>query len=579
VRSRIAATATALVLLAAVPGGILRAADARAGATREGIDVSAYQGGSINWHSVAASGISFAYIRAADGANSPDGQFASNWRGAAAAGVTPGAYLFYEPNQSAVGQADLLISQIRSVGFTDGDLVPTIDVETTDGEPQSVVVANLRTIVNTVSAAIGSLPAIYCSPSWWTGNINSAAFTLDPLWIANWFVTQPEVPENNWGGTGWQVWQFSDDGQVPGISGNVDLDQGGVRSLPYDGFPDPTALPQAANVAGTPQTVSDQAGDINILWRGTNNQLWNLSFRNGLWGTASTDISAAGGTAALLASDPSVVSAGPGQIDAFWEGEDDNLWYAAYSGGWFGSGAWSAPISLGLGPLGSEPRAVSPSPGVIDVFWKGSGSALWVDRYNSGWSGATPLNTGTVGGNPVVASAGQGSDTVFWRDASGDLWADSGTSFGWSGAQQLTTTTLAADPSASATGTSVDVFWDSAGELWHGALSAGVWSGVTALGTETVTGDPSVVDLAPGSVIVDSRESSGLMASSLYTAASGLVGPEGLGATSSSDPSSVGFAGSGAIDVVWRSSTDTLWVAAACPGCSAPAIPVFNPAG
>jgi hypothetical protein len=88
-----------------------------------------------------------------------------------------------------------------------------------------------------------------------------------------------------------------------------------------------------------------------------------------------------------------------------------------------------------------------------------------------------------------------------------------------------------------------------------------------------------VVDLAPGSVIVDSREPSGLMASSLYTSASGLVGPEGLGATASSDPSSVVFAGGGAIDVIWRSTTNTLWVAPACPGCAAPAIPVFNPAG
>ena len=100
-----------------------------------------------------------------------------------------------------------------------------------------------------------------------------------------------------------------------------------------------------------------------------------------------------------------------------------------------------------------------------------------------------------------------------------------------------------------------------------------------ALGTETVAGNPSVVDLAPGSVIVDSRETSGLMASSLYTSASGLVGPEGLGATASSDPSSVVFAGGGTIDVVWRSSSDTLWVAPACPGCAAPAIPVFNPVG
>ena len=204
---------------------------------------------------------------------------------------------------------------------------------------------------------------------------------------------------------------------------------------------------------------------------------------------------------------------------------------------------------------------------------------MWVDRYSGTWSGATPLGTGAVGGNPVVASAGQGSDTVFWRDASGDLWADTGASWGWSGAVRLTSTALSADPSVSAASTSIDVFWNSAGELWHGALSGGTWTGAAALGTEAVAGNPSVVDLAPGSVIVDSREPSGLMASSLYTAASGLVGPEGLGATAYSDPSSVVFAGGGAIDVVWRSSSSTLWVAQACPGCAAPAIPVFTPAG
>jgi lysozyme len=579
VRSRITATATALVLLAVVPSGLLHAADGRAAAVRRGIDVSAYQGSSIAWHSVAASGISFAYIRAADGAGSPDGQFQTNWRGAVAAGVTPGAYLFFEPNQSPVAQANLLISQLRSVGFTHGDLIPTIDVETTDGEPQAVVVANLRTAVNIVSAAIGSLPAIYCSPSWWNGNINSAAFTLDPLWVANWFVSQPSVPENNWGGTGWQVWQYSDAGVVPGIPGHVDLDQGGTRSLPYYGFPNPLALPQAMGVAGAPQGVSDQAGDINILWRGTNTHLWSLGFRNGAWGTTSADISAAGPPASALISDPSVVSAGPGRIDAFWEGGDRNLWYSGFTGGWFGGGSWSSPISLGLGPLGSAPRAVSPSPGLIDVFWKGSDRSMWVDRYSGGWSGATPLGTGAVGGNPVVASAGQGSDTVFWRDASGDLWTDTGASWGWSGAQRLTSTALPADPSVSAASTSIDVFWNSAGELWHGALSGGTWSGAVPLGTEVVAGNPSVVDLAPGSVIVDSREPSGLMASSLYTSASGLVGPEGLGATAYSDPSSVVFAGGGAIDVVWRSSSSTLWVAQACPGCAAPAIPVFTPAG
>ena len=265
-RSRIAATAMLFALLT-VPIGLSRVAGAQASGIREGIDVSSFQGMSIAWHSVAASGISFAYIRAGDGSSNPDGAFGVNWRGATSAGVTPGAYLFFEPAQSPVAQADLLISQLRSVGFTNGDLIPAIDVETTDGQPRSVVVANLRTMVDTVSAAIGSLPAIYAAPAWWNGNVDSSAFTLDPLWVANWGVSSPSVPANNWGGTGWQVWQFSDAGSVPGVPGRVDLDQSGPGPLPYYGWPDPVAL-AATNVASAPETVSDQPGDINVLWRG-----------------------------------------------------------------------------------------------------------------------------------------------------------------------------------------------------------------------------------------------------------------------------------------------------------------------
>ena len=178
-RSRIAATATLFALLT-VPLGLSRVVGAQASGVREGIDVSSFQGTSIAWHSVAASGISFAYIRAGDGSSNPDGAFGVNWRGATSSGVTPGAYLFFEPSQSPVAQADLLISQLRSVGFTNGDLIPAIDVETTDGQPRSVVVANLRTMVDTVSAAIGSLPAIYAAPAWWNGNVDSIGVHARP---------------------------------------------------------------------------------------------------------------------------------------------------------------------------------------------------------------------------------------------------------------------------------------------------------------------------------------------------------------------------------------------------------------
>jgi lysozyme len=581
-RTRIPAAVTLLVVLAAAPGGLGRALDAEASAVRQGIDVSSFQGTSIAWHSVAAAGISFAYIRAADGAglpNSPDGAFGINWRGATAAGVTPGAYLFFEPSQNPVAQANLLVAQLHSVGFTHGDLIPAIDVETMGGQSRAVVVANLRTVVDTVGAAIGSLPAIYASPSWWSGNIGSSAFTLDPLWVANWFVSTPSVPENNWGGTGWQVWQYSDAGSIPGIPGRVDLDQGGTRSLPYYGWPDPVAL-AATNVASAPQTVSDQPGDIDVLWHGTNGHLWTLGYRNGTWRTAATDISgAAAPSAANLIGDPSVVASGPGRIDAFWEGSDFNIWQATYTAGWYGNGSWSTPQSLGLGPVASAPEAVSPGPGLIDLFWNRAGTGIYVDRFNGGWNGATPLSTRAATGSPVAVSSYAGSDTVFWRDgSSGDLWQDTGASWGWGGAQQLTTTPLAADPSVSASAGVIDVFWNTAGGLWHGAfnVNSAVWTAAVPLGVVAVAGNPAAVALAPGAVIVDSRESSGALASALYTTASGLVGPEGLGAIAGSDPSSVAFAGGGAIDVVWRSLVGGLWVAPACPGCAAPAIPVFS---
>jgi hypothetical protein len=189
------------------------------------------------------------------------------------------------------------------------------------------------------------------------------------------------------------------------------------------------------------------------------------------------------------------------------------------------------------------------------------------------------LATHAATGTPVAVSSYAGSDTVFWRDgSSGDLWQDTGASWGWSGAQQLTTTALAADPSVSASAGVIDVFWNNAGGLWHGALNVNtaVWTAAAALGVVAVAGNPTAVALAPGAVIVDSRESSGALASALYTTASGLVGPEGLGAIAGSDPSSVAFAGAGAIDVVWRSLVGGLWVAPACPGCAAPAIPVFS---
>ena len=76
---------------------------------------------------------------------------------------------------------------------------------------------------------LGIQPMIYVSPSFWStkvGNNTSIAAAGYKLWIANWGVTSPTVPANNWSGHGYTFWQYSDCGHVAGITtGCVDLDR------------------------------------------------------------------------------------------------------------------------------------------------------------------------------------------------------------------------------------------------------------------------------------------------------------------------------------------------------------------
>jgi GH25 family lysozyme M1 (1,4-beta-N-acetylmuramidase) len=245
---------------------------AAASGPQQGIDVSAYQG-TINWASVGGAGITFAYIRAGVGNTGTDVDFKTNWQGASASNVTPGAYLFFVPTDDPNAQANLLLQQLNTVNFTAGDIVPAIDVEETDGQSASTIVSELQVIINDVKDAIGAAPAIYTSPVWWNDYVGSSNFTSDPLWVADWCGScgSPSLPANNWGGNGYQVWQYSDSGSVPGISTSVDLDKGNP-GLPWYGGPHPpsmTALTPALGPVAGGQTVTVTGLDFGTDTRAT----------------------------------------------------------------------------------------------------------------------------------------------------------------------------------------------------------------------------------------------------------------------------------------------------------------------
>lgn len=191
--------------------------ECRAGPTTPGIDISYYQN-TIDWHRVRKAGVLFAFIRVSDGSSFEDPAFERNWSKARPTGILRGAYQYFRPDESARVQADLLIEAIRR---DPGELPPVIDVETTGGRSTKQIVRAIETWLARVREKLGVEPIIYTGPDFWKTEVGNADLTTQPLWLAHYIAACPTVPAP-W--KAWSFWQHTDRGEVPGITGPVDLD-------------------------------------------------------------------------------------------------------------------------------------------------------------------------------------------------------------------------------------------------------------------------------------------------------------------------------------------------------------------
>jgi lysozyme len=185
--------------------------------TTMGIDGSYYQG-VIDWGAVKSGGVEFAFIRVSDGLTQPDARFAANWQGARAAGVKRGAYQRFRPGDDADAQAMLVLTALSA---DPGELAPALDIEEVSGMDATLVTQAVKTWLSRIENGLSRTPIIYLSPSVGTYLDFANSFSRNPLWIANYDATCPLVP-SPW--HDWMVWQYSDSGSVPGITGPVDLD-------------------------------------------------------------------------------------------------------------------------------------------------------------------------------------------------------------------------------------------------------------------------------------------------------------------------------------------------------------------
>ncbi len=193
----------------------------------QGIDISHWQG-SINWSSVKAAGIDFAWMKATEGTSYKDPSFNTNYPAAHAAGVIRGAYHFARPDvSSGATQANYFASNGGAWSADNLTLPGVLDIESNPygsscyGLSTSSMRSWIQDFYNTYKARTGRDVVIYTSPSWWnscTGSWSGMA-SQSPLWVAHWTTGSPTLP----GGFGvYTVWQYTSTGSVSGVSGNVD---------------------------------------------------------------------------------------------------------------------------------------------------------------------------------------------------------------------------------------------------------------------------------------------------------------------------------------------------------------------
>ena len=151
-----------------------------------GIDVSSYQGKSIDWSKVAAAGNRFAIVKVSEGDKVLDPTRMIDLSGAKAAGLYTGIYHFAHPaSGDGATQAQKLFD---NCGGTMPDLPPALDLESTGGLGSEAVLAFTRDFIEACEALFGKKPLLYTGSWFWTAlgsdGVNATDIAECPLWTA-----------------------------------------------------------------------------------------------------------------------------------------------------------------------------------------------------------------------------------------------------------------------------------------------------------------------------------------------------------------------------------------------------------
>ena len=182
------------------------------------IDVSTWNG-NIDWDKVYKSGVRYAMIRSSFGVENPnqvDNKFVRNITNAQRAGVKCGIYHYSYAKSAAEAkkEAEFCLKTIKGYKI---DLPVAFDIE--DSSQTHLGKDTLTSIVIAFCDRIksaGYRPMLYCNPNWLCNYLHKdKLINKYDIWLANWGVSAPSY--------NCAIWQYSESGSVPGISGSVDM--------------------------------------------------------------------------------------------------------------------------------------------------------------------------------------------------------------------------------------------------------------------------------------------------------------------------------------------------------------------
>jgi GH25 family lysozyme M1 (1,4-beta-N-acetylmuramidase)/acylphosphatase len=530
-----------------------------------GVDVSGYQGSSINWSAVKAAGKDFAFAKATEGTGFIDSSFAHNWPGMKSAGVIRGAYHFFRPGDDGTAQADYFVDEIdKQGGLKAGDLPPVADVEVGDGESAATVISRLRTFLERVKSRTGVTPMIYTANFFWGDYMGNPNFSSYPLWVANYGPSCPYLPSAF---SSWKFWQYSDDVKVNGIS------SGGVDGDEFDG-----SIDQLRAFAGGGATTgggggggTSTSGVFQMSRRITQNgdgrlEMFARASDNGVWHDWQTSANGSwNGWADLKGTteaSPVVANDADGRLEVFViVGGHLFHTFQLPGGGWYDG--W---LDEGDGNLVGEASAQLNSDGTLEVFARATSGALehkWQTSANGTWSEWASLG-GNLHADPIVGRNGDGRLEVFAAGADDKLWHI------WQTAPHSSWSNWASFGGIDIKGTSrvganadgrLEAFVTGSDDKLHHVvqLPGGGWSSFLDAGTFKIAGEPAVARNGDGRLEVFARGTDNQLWHLWQASANGdwTSGAAFAGTTLGSTPD-VAPNADGRLEAFWRASNGSI---------------------